>query len=161
MAVGRRAALLSSIRRNRTPFGALLRGERSCKKLHEDEDILAFRNIKPYAPLAGLVIPKRFVKQDPLGLSHEHLELVQRLKQVAEEIVQREMPAAATARDYWLRFHRPPHISVEHLHLHVVAPVSTIAKWEVIARFCDPSLACDVDDVLARMREEREQVRTE
>ena len=148
------SSLHDDIRDNATAFGAILRKERSARILYEDSDFLAFRNIKPYARLAGLVIPKRRVPQDPAGLGAAHLTLIERLKEIGQMIVHKEHPEAARASDYWLKFHMPPHISVEHLHLHVIAPVSAIGDFRTIARFCDPRLACDVELVLARMREE-------
>lgn len=63
------STLRDDIAQNRTAFGPLLRKERPARVLYEDAHFLAFRNIKPYAPLAALVIPKRFVLQDPEGLS--------------------------------------------------------------------------------------------
>ena len=85
-----------------------------------------------------------------MALRPEHHGMVLRLKEIGEEIVTREMPAAEKQRDYWLKFHLPPHNSVDHLHLHVLAPASSISRWDVIVRFCDPELACDVQDVLQR-----------
>jgi len=39
-------------------FARILRGEIPCKKVHEDEHILAFHDINPQAPIHVLVIPK-------------------------------------------------------------------------------------------------------
>lgn len=39
-------------------FAKILRGEIPCKKLHEDEHVLAFADIQPQAPVHILVIPK-------------------------------------------------------------------------------------------------------
>lgn len=39
-------------------FARILRGELPCDKLYEDEHVLAFRDIRPQAPLHVLVIPK-------------------------------------------------------------------------------------------------------
>mmetsp|Transcript_15934 Transcript_15934/g.40446 ORF Transcript_15934/g.40446 Transcript_15934/m.40446 type:complete len:90 (+) Transcript_15934:372-641(+) len=82
----------------------------------------------------------------------QHLETVSRMREIGLAVIARDQPVASGARDFWLKFHKPPHISVEHLHLHVIAPVSTISKWDTIVRFCDEGLACDVLDVLARLR---------
>lgn len=40
-------------------FAKMLRGEMSCKKVYEDENILAFNDINPQAPVHILVIPKK------------------------------------------------------------------------------------------------------
>ena len=147
--------LQEDILHNRTAFGAILRKERSARVLFEDASYLAFRNIKPYAPLAALVIPKRHLSQDPDGLDAHHLNMVCRMKAIGEDIVRSEHPEALSSRDFWLKFHRKPYISVDHLHLHVVAPFSRISRWDTIARFCDPERACDVEEVIGRLRTDR------
>ena len=39
-------------------FARILRGEIPCKKVHEDEHVLAFHDIHPQAPTHILIIPK-------------------------------------------------------------------------------------------------------
>jgi histidine triad (HIT) family protein len=39
-------------------FARILRGEIPCRKVHEDEHVLAFHDINPQAPVHILVIPK-------------------------------------------------------------------------------------------------------
>ena len=39
-------------------FAKILRGEIPCKKLYEDELVLAFADIHPLAPIHALIIPK-------------------------------------------------------------------------------------------------------
>ncbi|WP_041794534.1 histidine triad nucleotide-binding protein [Pararhodospirillum photometricum] len=39
-------------------FARILKGEIPCRKVHEDEHILAFHDINPQAPVHVLVIPK-------------------------------------------------------------------------------------------------------
>lgn len=43
---------------NDTIFGQIIRGEIPCDTVYEDEDVLAFRDINPVAPVHVLVIPK-------------------------------------------------------------------------------------------------------
>ena len=40
-------------------FAKILRGEIPCQRVYEDEDVLAFHDIYPKAPLHVLVIPKQ------------------------------------------------------------------------------------------------------
>ena len=40
-------------------FCRIVAGELDCDKLYEDDDILAFRDLYPKAPVHGLVIPRR------------------------------------------------------------------------------------------------------
>lgn len=46
-------------------FARILRGEAPCKKVYEDEQVLAFHDIRPEAPVHVLVIPKgRYISYD-------------------------------------------------------------------------------------------------
>ncbi len=40
-------------------FCKIVKGEVPCDKVHEDEDILVFRDINPQAPVHLLIIPKK------------------------------------------------------------------------------------------------------
>lgn len=42
-------------------FCKIVRGEIPCRKVYEDEDILAFHDISPQAPVHFMVIPKQHV----------------------------------------------------------------------------------------------------
>lgn len=42
-------------------FCRIVAGELDCDRLYEDDDVLAFRDLYPKAPVHGLVIPKRHV----------------------------------------------------------------------------------------------------
>jgi len=46
-------------------FCKIVRGEIPCRKVYEDDDILAFHDINPIAPVHFMVIPKRHI--DSLG----------------------------------------------------------------------------------------------
>lgn len=46
---------------NDTIFGKILRGEIPCKKVYEDDDVLAFYDIHPVADVHFLIIPKKFI----------------------------------------------------------------------------------------------------
>ena len=42
-------------------FWKIVRGEIPSKKVHEDEDVLAFHDVRPQAPVHFLMIPKEHV----------------------------------------------------------------------------------------------------
>ena len=42
-------------------FCKIVRGEIPCNKVYEDEDMLAFHDIRPQAPVHFMVIPKRHI----------------------------------------------------------------------------------------------------
>ena len=46
---------------NDTIFGKIIRGEIPCKKVYEDDDVLAFHDIHPVADVHFLIIPKKFI----------------------------------------------------------------------------------------------------
>ena len=46
---------------NDTIFGNIIRGEIPCKKVFEDDEILAFHDIHPVADVHFLIIPKKFI----------------------------------------------------------------------------------------------------
>ena len=44
-----------------TIFGKIILGEIPCRKVYEDEDVLAFHDIQPVAEVHFLIIPKKFI----------------------------------------------------------------------------------------------------
>lgn len=46
---------------NNTVFGKILRGELPCKKVYEDDRVLAFHDIHPAAEVHFLIIPRKFI----------------------------------------------------------------------------------------------------
>ena len=46
---------------NNTIFGKIIRGEIPCKKVYEDDEVLAFHDINPVAEVHFLIIPKKFI----------------------------------------------------------------------------------------------------
>ena len=57
-------------------FARILRGELPCDKVHEDDHVLAFRDIRPMAPTHILVIPKgRYVSWDDFSQNASEAEI--------------------------------------------------------------------------------------
>lgn len=113
---------------NPTVFGKILRGELETRFLLESDNWVAFEDISPRAPLHALIIPKQFVKSvDDLNESHRSLLFKLHLR--AHELLRNKMPQSYKLGDYKLCFHIPPLNSVDHLHLHVLAPASEMSKF--------------------------------
>jgi histidine triad (HIT) family protein len=99
-------------------FCRIVAGEVPASRIHEDDQILAFEDINPQAPLHALVIPKRHI--DTLNdLSSEDDALVGGMVRRAAEI--------AKARGYdgtgyrtVLNCNRQAGQTVFHIHLHVL-----------------------------------------
>ena len=70
-------------------FARILRGELPCKKVFEDEHVLAFHDIQPLAPVHILVVPKgRYVSWDDFsehGSDDEIAALVRAVGRIARE----------------------------------------------------------------------------
>lgn len=158
---------------NPSVFGKILRGELPARTYLESTDLLAFCDRSPKALLHALVIPKRYVKtvyslrsrkesHDNEAVSENYdfeeedddddIRLIQDMRQMGIELLQQQQPAALAADDFILCFHIPPFNSVDHLHLHVLAPKSEMnwfyreIKYKCGARWCTSDL-----DVIERL----------
>lgn len=84
--------------------------------VHRDEEIMAFRDINPQAPLHVLVVPRRHLT----GLLETDDEaLLGRLLLVAGAVARREGVAAGGFR-LVINTNRDAGQSVDHLHVHVL-----------------------------------------
>lgn len=51
-------------------FCKIVQGSIPCRKVYEDEDLLAFHDIAPWAPVHFLIVPKKHI----ISLAHAELE---------------------------------------------------------------------------------------
>lgn len=99
-------------------FCRIVSGEIPAKKVHEDDDVVAFDDINPQAPMHVLVVPKQHVATlNDLGADHDRL--------VGAMV--RQAAAIAAARGYDARGYRTVFNcnadagqTVFHIHLHVL-----------------------------------------
>ena len=98
-------------------FCRIARGEIPSQRIHEDEDVIAFRDIAPVAPTHVLVIPRRHVP-DAHSLSADDGPLLARLFTAARSVADAE----GLAGGYRIVTNIGEHAgqSVDHLHLHVL-----------------------------------------
>lgn len=143
---------------NTSVFGKILRGEIPSITFRETESLLAFQDRKPHAPLHALIIPKKFVKS-VFELREDDVALLEDMHDMAIDLVQMYYPKAAETKDYILCYHVPPFNSVDHIHLHVLAPASEMwwifryAKYHVGTRWC-----ADEREIIDRLKEGKEAV---
>ncbi|KAL4702464.1 hypothetical protein ACJJTC_005120 [Scirpophaga incertulas] len=90
--------------------------------LYEDDDVCVFRDIKPASDFHILTVPKRHI-EDAKGLTAADKQLVQHMLDVAKELLSQNNLSVEDAR---LGYHWPPFRSVRHLHLHTIAPESSM-----------------------------------
>ena len=102
----------------KTIFDSILQGELPCKKVFEDEHVLAFEDINPQAPVHILVIPKKKITSigEADQLSHEEAgHYFQSIGRIAKEV--------GLAKDgYRVVFNTGKHgqQTVNYIHAHIL-----------------------------------------
>lgn len=101
-------------------FARILRGELPCRKVYEDEHVLAFHDINPQAPVHILVIPKgAYVSWDDLserGSDEEIAALVRAVGKIA-----RDQGLVAPGYRVLANVGLDSHQEIAHLHIHIFA----------------------------------------
>lgn len=97
-------------------FCKIIRGEIPADKLYEDDDILAFRDISPQAPVHFLVIPKKHIS-GPDGVTAEDDQVIGKMIRIGEEVAGKE-----GVEQYRLVFNNGEQAgqTVFHIHMHVL-----------------------------------------
>ncbi|XP_078068948.1 adenosine 5'-monophosphoramidase HINT3 isoform X2 [Mustelus asterias] len=90
----------------------------SCQR---DEQFACFRDIRPGAPHHYLVVPRKHIANCK-SLKKEHISTVEKMVNIGENVLQQNGIDDLT--DVRLGFHWPPFCTINHLHLHVLAPAS-------------------------------------
>ena len=98
-------------------FCKIVRGEIPSKKVHEDEDILAFHDVRPAAPVHLLVIPKEHVATLYDAGMQQHRALGKMLA-MAGELARKE--GAADGFRTIINTGRVGHQEVYHVHMHII-----------------------------------------
>ena len=98
-------------------FCKIVQGAIPSKKLYEDDDILAFHDIRPIAPVHFLIIPKTHIATLYDASMNQHAALGKMLAMVGQ------LAQNAGARDGFraiVNCGRVGHQEVYHLHMHVI-----------------------------------------
>jgi histidine triad (HIT) family protein len=99
-------------------FARILRGEIPCRKVHEDEHVLAFHDINPQAPVHILVIPKgAYVSLDDFSASASEAEIAAFVRAVGE--IARAAGVADSGYRVLANHGANAHQEVPHFHVHV------------------------------------------
>lgn len=99
-------------------FCKIIAGEIPCKKIYEDDDLLAFHDIKPAAPAHFLVIPKKHI-ENIMELKPEDTMLAGRLLHKASELACEQGLEEKGGR-FVINAKSHGGQTVDHLHLHVL-----------------------------------------
>lgn len=99
-------------------FAKILRGEIPCKKVYENEHVLAFHDIQPQAPVHVLVIPKgAYVSMDDFSQNASPAEQAALVKATGD--VARQLGIAASGYRVLSNCGVDGNQEVPHLHLHL------------------------------------------
>ncbi|MBI4034064.1 MAG: histidine triad nucleotide-binding protein [Candidatus Brennerbacteria bacterium] len=97
-------------------FCKIVKRELPSSILHEDDEVIAFKDIEPAAPIHYLVVPKEHIES--IGHLHEaHAAVVAKLIFIAKKLAEDE-----GLKGYKLVFNvgREGGQIVDHLHLHIL-----------------------------------------
>lgn len=97
-------------------FCKIAAGEIPAEKLYEDDEMLAFRDISPQAPVHFLVIPKKHI-QDPSGVESDDEGMIGRMMRTGAKVAKEN-----GISDFRLVFNNGAGAgqTVFHLHMHVL-----------------------------------------
>jgi histidine triad (HIT) family protein len=101
-----------------TIFQKIIDGEIPCERVYEDDDVLAFRDIQPQAPIHILVIPKKPI----VSMAHATAEdeaLMGKVMLVAAQVA-REDGLESSGYRLVTNIGQQGGQSVDHLHVHVL-----------------------------------------
>ena len=99
-------------------FARILRGEIPCRKVFEDEHVLAFHDINPQAPVHILVIPKgAYVSLDDFSAQASPTEIAALVRAVGE--IARTQGLAESGYRILANHGADSHQEVPHFHVHV------------------------------------------
>ena len=109
-------------------FARILRGEIPSDRVHEDEDVVAFRDIAPQAPTHIVLIPRGEPPTSPAGIEARDEPLAGRMLRVAAAIARAQGLEEGGYR-LVLNCGRDAGQTVPHLHLHILggAPLGPLA----------------------------------
>ena len=99
-------------------FCKIIKGEIPSQKIFEDDEMLAFNDLRPMAPVHLLVIPKKHIKS-LLDLEAQDAALAGRLLHRAQELAKQQGCGENGAR-FVINAKRDGGQTVDHLHIHVL-----------------------------------------
>lgn len=103
-------------------FCKIIKEEIPADKLYEDDEVVAFRDIAPQAPVHFLVIPKKHIT-GPSGVAVEDDQLIGKMMRVGNEVAKQE-----GIEQYRIVFNNGEQAgqTVFHIHMHILGGRSMI-----------------------------------
>ena len=107
-------------------FCKIIKGEVPSEKVYEDENVLAFKDIEPAAPIHVLVIPKKHIKS-LLEVTKEDGEVISHIYEVINKIA-KDMNIEEDGFRVIVNCGKDAGQEVMHLHFHMLAGKKLGAK---------------------------------
>ncbi len=100
-------------------FCKIIKGEIPSEKVYEDEDILAFNDINPAAPIHVLIIPKKHIK-NLMEFKPEDYKLMEKILATVQKVAQK---VGVDEKGFRLISNCGPDSGQEvmHVHFHLLA----------------------------------------
>ncbi len=98
-------------------FCKIVAGQIPSKKVHEDDELLAFHDIHPWAPVHILIIPKQHIVS-MADVTDDHAGMLGRMMALSPRLM-RDLGVTNGFR-HVINTGRDGHQEVLHLHLHVM-----------------------------------------
>ena len=98
-------------------FCKIVKGEIPADKLYEDDDLLAFRDISPQAPVHFLLVTKKHIS-GPAAVAEDDEALIGKMLRVGSELAAREN----IGDDFRVVFNNGAQAgqTVFHIHMHIL-----------------------------------------
>ncbi|MBY0303022.1 MULTISPECIES: HIT domain-containing protein [Sphingomonas] len=101
-------------------FARLLRGEIPSRRVYEDEHVVVFHDIAPWAPTHLLAVPRgRYVSWDDFSANASDAEIAAFTRAIGK--VARDAGLVETGYRLIANAGRDSHQEVPHLHVHIMA----------------------------------------
>jgi histidine triad (HIT) family protein len=97
-------------------FCQIISGEIATEVLHQDEEVVAFRDIEPRAPIHILILPRKHI---PSLTDVEDEALIGRMVKVAKELAEQE-GISGTGYRLVINHGRDGGQVISHLHMHLL-----------------------------------------
>lgn len=100
-------------------FCKIIKGEIPSEKVYEDEDVLAFKDIQPAAPIHVLIIPKKHI-ENIMEVSEEDEKIMQKITMAIQKVAKQ---VGVDKKGFRLISNCGPDSGQEvmHLHFHLLA----------------------------------------
>jgi histidine triad (HIT) family protein len=98
-------------------FCKIVRGEIPCRKVYEDEDVLAFHDIRPAAPVHFMIVPKTHIPS-LYEANMTHHKALGKMLALAGDLARKE--GATEGFRTIINSGRVAHQEVYHVHMHVI-----------------------------------------